>query len=286
MRKVEIPGGKFKIDTPVSPGPAPILQWLKIEDLVVDDGYQRDLKAGNWKSIRRIAENFSWSRFSPVFVAPIEGGKYTIIDGQHRTHAALQCGFEQVPCQIVPMDREEQARSFAAVNGMVTKVTVWNLLKAELASQTEWAVRLEKLCADAGCTLSTSNSASHDKTPGVIYAVTGLRKLMETYGDKLSVALKLVRSAEGYGEVNEVWTGFILIPLLGAMLQRPKAIAKPEFKAALEEFQIWTVVDEISTKTKARLRAGLPTISKKDLFESAVIDWIDKTFPERVGVAA
>ena len=118
----------------VNPGSAPILQWVKIVDLVVDDRYQRDLKFGNWKAIRRIAQNFKWSRFSPVFVAPVEGGKFAIIDGQHRTHAAAICGFSEVPCQVVHMSRDEQAAAFAAVNGLVTKVTLWNIYKAALVA--------------------------------------------------------------------------------------------------------------------------------------------------------
>lgn len=123
----------------VDPGAAPMLQWLPISSLVVDDGYQRDLKAGNWKAIRRIAAAFSWSRFSPVFVAPVEGGLYAIIDGQHRTHAAALVGIDTVPCQIVQMDPREQAASFAAINGLVTKVTIWNIYKAALAAGEAWA---------------------------------------------------------------------------------------------------------------------------------------------------
>jgi hypothetical protein len=42
----------------VEPGPAPMLQWVKIADLVVDDSYQRDLKVGNRKAIKAIAAQF------------------------------------------------------------------------------------------------------------------------------------------------------------------------------------------------------------------------------------
>src|SRR5690606_16959607 len=73
-------------------------------------------------------------RFAPVLCAPIEGGLYSIIDGQHRVHAAAMCGVEAVPCQIVQIDKQEQAASFAAVNGNVTKITAFNLLKAALAA--------------------------------------------------------------------------------------------------------------------------------------------------------
>ena len=148
MRSIDV--SKLKRPANVNPGPAPMLQWIRIEQLVVDDSYQRDLKAGNWKTIQRIAEAFRWSRFSPVFVAPVEGGRFAIIDGQHRTHAAAICGFAEVPCQVVQMSLEEQAASFAAVNGLVTKVTLQQIFKAALTAGETWAIECDRICRDAG----------------------------------------------------------------------------------------------------------------------------------------
>ncbi|MBI1620099.1 ParB N-terminal domain-containing protein [Aquamicrobium zhengzhouense] len=148
MRSIDVT--KLKRPANVDSGPAPMLQWIRIEQLVVDDSYQRDLKAGNWKTIQRIAEAFRWSRFSPVFVAPVEGGRFAIIDGQHRTHAAAICGFAEVPCQVVQMSLEEQAASFAAVNGLVTKVTLQQIFKAALTAGETWAIECDRICRDAG----------------------------------------------------------------------------------------------------------------------------------------
>ncbi|MBV5268721.1 MAG: ParB N-terminal domain-containing protein [Afipia sp.] len=166
----------------VHPGPAPMLQWLKIADLVIDDSYQRELRRTNWTAIRKIASAFTWSRFSPVFVAPVEGGKYAIIDGQHRTHAAAMCGFEDVPCQIVQMSAAEQADAFAAVNGMVTKITSLQIFKAALAAGSGWATELRDLAQKAGCEVRTSNGSSDAKRPGQIYAVSAFRVLAGRYG--------------------------------------------------------------------------------------------------------
>lgn len=63
-------------------------------------------------------------QFAPIIGAPIEGGQWAIVDGQHRTTAAVLRGIEKVPCQVVQADRIQQAAAFAAVNGSVTKNTL------------------------------------------------------------------------------------------------------------------------------------------------------------------
>ena len=50
-------------------GPAPMLQWLEVGMLVVDDSYQRGIQPQGRRNIRAIAEAFRWSRFAPVLVA-------------------------------------------------------------------------------------------------------------------------------------------------------------------------------------------------------------------------
>ncbi|NKW09813.1 ParB N-terminal domain-containing protein [Ochrobactrum tritici] len=100
-----------------------------------------------------------------MLCAPIEGGRYSIIDGQHRVHAAAMCGVEAVPCQIVQIDKKEQAASFAAVNGNVTKITTVNLLKAALAAGEQWALECKSVADAAGCKLMLSNGSSLTKNP-------------------------------------------------------------------------------------------------------------------------
>lgn len=269
----------------VDPGPAPVLQWIRIDDLVVDDSYQRELKIGNRKAIRKIAEGFRWSRFSPVFVSPCEGGRFAIIDGQHRTHAAKICGFSEVPCQIVHMTRQEQAAAFAAVNGVVTAVTPWQIYKAALAAGEGWAVGIDIIARDGGCQVMTQNCSSFDKKPGQIYAVVAFRKLFENRpAETISQALRVLMGAEGYCDNPEIWANNILFPLLNAMTERPRAINNPEFAAALEQFDIMSEVERIDARAKNALRMGLGYEPKKLALETAVISWIDRTFPERMAL--
>jgi hypothetical protein len=76
-----------RFDNPAStfaPGPAPQLQWIAIEFLVVDTDYQREISRRGAINVMQIAEHFDWSKFAPVIVAPVEGGRYAIVDGRHR----------------------------------------------------------------------------------------------------------------------------------------------------------------------------------------------------------
>jgi ParB-like nuclease domain len=69
------------------------------DELVVDVTYQREIGRRGAVNVNQIAENFDWSKFAPVIVAPVEGGQFAIVDGQHRTAAAMLRGQEKVPCQ-------------------------------------------------------------------------------------------------------------------------------------------------------------------------------------------
>lgn len=152
---------------PVQPAsqPAPQLIWVEIRDLVIDDRYQRPLIAGNRIAIKRIAADFRWSRFSPVLVAPVEGGKYALIDGQHRAHAAALCGFERVPAMVALVAPEEQALAFIEINTRQIKVRGVAIYRAALAAGEAWAAECRDRVEAAGCRLMTANWSQARKSP-------------------------------------------------------------------------------------------------------------------------
>ncbi len=260
----------------LDPGPAPMLEWIEIRRLVVDDTYQRELKPKNWTAIRSIAADFKWSRFSPVFCAPIEGGRFAIIDGQHRTHAAAICGFEKVPCQIVQMSVQEQAEAFSAVNGKVTKVTSWQILKAAVAAGEPWAQQADGAARDAGAKLVTSTPSYKDRKAGCIYSPNQFRKIVETYSrEKVTAALRVILAAEGYRDVAEIWDGPVLCPLLEALCEAPEILKKADAHTVLEDFDIWKSIEDIQAETKRRIRLALPYSSKKLQLKNVLLSHFD-----------
>lgn len=269
-------------DLSVSAGTPPMLQWVRIADLVIDDSYQRELGRENWRAIRRIAEGFKWSRFSPVFVAPVEGGKYALIDGQHRTHAAAMCGFQKVPCQIVQMTREEQAASFAAVNGMVTKVTSIQVFKAKVREGDPVAVRAVKVAEAAGCKLRLENRATKDKNPGDIFAPKAFLDLIDLKGEEaIRTALSALMKAEGYGDVTEVWDIQILEPLVLALTANP-ILTSGKMVELLEEMPLYDLIEKVRVEIQRRLRLALPYKGRKQMRAEAFEGWM----LSRIGGAA
>ena len=154
-----------------APGPAPVLNWIDIEKLTVDDQYQRGIGRRGAINISQIAEHFDWSKFAPVIVAPVEGGLFAIVDGQHRTTAAMLRGLTSVPCQLVQADRAQQAAAYAAVNGNVTKTTHTQLFHARLAAGDEKANAIAAICSAAEVKVIRTNTAQSNMKVGQTSAV-------------------------------------------------------------------------------------------------------------------
>jgi hypothetical protein len=168
--------------TEFKPGPVPMLQWVEIRLLVVDPEYQREIGKRGRININRIVEEFCWSKFAPVIVAPIEGGKFAIVDGQHRVTAAMVRGITSVPCQVIQADRVEQAAAYAAVNGNVTYTTPAQLYYARLTAGDPATKELQKICAAAEVTIIRRNLLSVDMRKGETQAVAAMRRCLKHYG--------------------------------------------------------------------------------------------------------
>jgi hypothetical protein len=182
-----------------SPGPAPFLEWIETSRLVVDVTYQREIGRRGAVNVNQIAENFDWSKFAPVIVAPVEGGLFAIVDGQHRTTAAILRGQEKVPCQVVQADRAKQAAAYAAVNGNITKTTAQQLYHAKLAAKDPDALALAEICLVAEVEVLRKNLIRSGLQKGQTHAVTALNRCLAKYGrDTLITALQCItQTADG-----------------------------------------------------------------------------------------
>ena len=195
-------------------GVPPMLQWVRIDKLVVDDSYQRPIAGAGKTNVKRIASQFQWSCFAPAIVSPIEGGRFAIVDGQHRITAAAACGFDEVPCQIIVADPAEQAAAFKAVNGNVTKMGRMAIHAAAVAAGDPTALILDEACRTGGVTLLRYPVQASEQKPGQTHAVQACAACLAQYGrDTLITALQCVTQTDN----NE--PGILTGPLIKALCE-------------------------------------------------------------------
>jgi hypothetical protein len=124
---------------------------------------------------------------------PVEGGKFAIIDGQHRTTSAAIVGYESVPCQIVIAAKEEQAAAFKAINGTTTPISIMALHAAALVASEPWAVQIAHVCACAQVELLRYPVPSDKQSPGQTMAIGAIAQCLKRYGEAtLITALQCV----------------------------------------------------------------------------------------------
>jgi hypothetical protein len=134
-------------------GDKPQLRWIAVECLRIDPAYQRTIMQRGSANVIKIARDFSWIKFGVITVAETDTGIFLIIDGQHRTAAAMLRRIKDVPCKVVRATRAQQAGAFAAINSQVTAVSAQQIFVARLAEGDTQAIELQKVCAEAGVTI-------------------------------------------------------------------------------------------------------------------------------------
>lgn len=225
LRPIDIP------ETPphaLADQPAPQLMWVDLADLRLYDVYQRPVAA---RAVGRIAADFRWSRFSPVLVAPIEGGGFAVVDGQHRAHAAALCGIAKLPAMVVPMSQAQQADAFRHVNGAVTRVTPYQMWRAARAAGEPWAEAVGRAVEAAGCRI-TSNMGGHQRKPRTVSQVGLIRRYIDAGLEELvTTGLRALARAEATRDAPEAWTGPVIRSWLDAL-----GMSQHNLRADLEGF--------------------------------------------------
>jgi len=212
--------------------PAPLLQWVAVADLVIDERYQRDLTTVGRRHIQRIADGFDWAAFSPINVAPVAGGKFAVVDGQHRAHAVALAGEDRVPAYVVPMSPAQQAAAFYAVNSARVRLDRSATFRAQLAAADPLALRADAAVAAAGCVLMRTIPSSLGRKPRQVFTHALIIGMIQRQADAvLTAGLRAMAESEagnapqfGVGErAFRVWDQKVLAIWL-AVLE-----AKPEF---------------------------------------------------------
>jgi hypothetical protein len=243
-----------RVAKPRNVGPQPDLEWLPLSKLVIDNDFQRPLARANWTTIQKIADAFNWSHFTPVVVAPVGDGRFSVIDGQHRSHAARLIGATDVPCMIVQLTVSQQADAFATINGQVTAVTPYHIYRAALVARAPWAIACQQVVADANARLMTFNKSSREKKPGEVYCVSLIRKHVEAgRGGMVTSVLKSLWAAPNFEDAL-TWSATTLSPLLFVIQEHPRAHRHDlaPFIAANDPLKVQRKVDRMMASDQYR----------------------------------
>ncbi len=194
LRKIDpTPYGNRLELPPPNLGKPPKLEWIAIDKLRVDGAYQRDIFGRGAKNIRDIAAEFRWMMFEVVTVTPIEGGLYSVVNGQHRATAAALRGLERVPCAVITATQAEQAQAFEGINYKVTAVSAQQLHVARVAAGNEAALALDEACRAAGVKILAYPVPATKIKVGETLAAGELARMLRLYGrDVLVIALRCI----------------------------------------------------------------------------------------------
>lgn len=238
----------------IDPGARPAFAWLPLDKLLIDDDFQRPLARANWSAIRKIAQRFNWAEFGCVDVAPVGGGRYSVIDGQHRCHAALLAGIAEVPCLIKPLDQQQQARAFAAINSQVTAISTFHVYRAALAAMDPWAITAQQCVAAAGCELMTYHPTASAKKPKQVYTVGLIRQHVEAgRGALVTTGLSALANAP-YADTVNLWSDRFIRPWLRVLQDSPRALRRDltQFVSSHDLIKTGRAVDRLLTTEKYR----------------------------------
>jgi hypothetical protein len=250
------------------PGAAPMLQWLPIAKLVVDDSYQREIRQTGRKTVRKIAETFLWSKFAPVVVSPIAGGLFAVVDGQHRTTAAALLKIESVPCQVIIASTAEQAAAFHAINGSVTRMTRMQLHAAALVAGDPDAVALEKACASAGVELLRYPLSAEKQQPGQTRCVETIANCMRVFGSDCTIAALRCVTKTSNREVLGLLQSQVIRALCDLLKATPALLISGKLLIeAFEEIDIESAHEAARTQRKAKGEVTATVLARKLLSE-------------------
>lgn len=223
-------------EAPISPSPdigkRGELKWIATDKLRIDESYQRPVRSDGKRNIRRIAEAFHFSLFSPLIVAPRPGGVFAVIDGQHRAIAARLHGkIKELPALVLSCTHAEEARAFHTINGNITRVSIQYIFRARVAAGDAEANACVAACAEAGVRIMPYPVQSSLLKPGETLAAGTIEQCLKRYGREILVkALELItRTGDNAGLVaHEIIKGGC-----SALEQGPKWLKHPKLLETL-----------------------------------------------------
>lgn len=268
-------------------GELPVLQYCPVEQLQIDETYQRSLEAANSITlIRRIAMYWDWGLCQPLYVARRIDGRLYVVDGQHRLAAAkLRGDVWQLPCVVRSFEsREQEAAAFVALNQERRPLSKLQIFKAALAAGDFEASQIVVAVDDAG--LSIASTTNLDTAPhGSISNVGGLQNCYRVHGlQVLTASLDVL--AQSFKDQALRYAGTIfpgIVAIVAAELESDANFTNGETFGLLTEM-IGGVEQVQWVKDIAAELASDPSLNRKvvtaKVFKAAWVDCLEAMMDE------
>lgn len=144
------------------------MKWINKEMLEVDKKYQRAHSLGK---VQGMASEWSWVACGTITVGKRDGDGYYIIDGQHRTLAALRrSDITELPCIVFGVSAvTEEAIGFVRSNTHRKAMSVIDKHRANLVAKDKDAIDIQEIFDAVGTHITKSDSKGGIKCVGTCY---------------------------------------------------------------------------------------------------------------------
>lgn len=121
----------------------PVYRQIPLDQLVIDEGYQRDI---DQKHVDRIADEWEDAQFGVLEVSQRSTAHHAIFDGQHRYYAARKRGETHVPCLVhTGLTPKQEAELFTALQDRRKALTPIDRFKSRLFAEDPVAVGMNEV---------------------------------------------------------------------------------------------------------------------------------------------
>lgn len=209
-------------------GERPALEWVRVDLIDVDGNYQREIKPA---LVAKILRKFSWAKFGAIVLSRQPGGRFNVVEGQHRWKAAtLHPAIEDVPAVIVTHDAlAGEADSFLAINRDRMSVTSVEQYWAGLTAGDDTALAISKVLQAAGCDVVPAAGAYK---PNLTNSISAIDRCLKRYGHGATRrALLVIRAA--WPDEPKSRRGTLITALARLVRNNEKVIVDHELVAAI-----------------------------------------------------
>lgn len=171
----------------------PEIRMVPVDDLLVDEAYQREMSGKKIKEI--IKTGFNPLAAGTLIVNRRPDGSLFIIDGRHRREAAKRSGVAQILCAIWSCSPANESVAFVLCNAVRQPPTPLELFKARLSSSESKAIEINSIVIELNLKLAfRSPGESMTGYRSSIHCISAVEKSYDKIGsDGLKKVLRTIR---------------------------------------------------------------------------------------------